>query len=120
MTDGNMKAAIDWLVDGARSAPEAAQVLAQLCDLVTAAGVPIWRVAVYVRTLHPNVMARRFLWRPGADVEVASASYEIAQREEYQRSPVVHVYKTGLGLRRRLIDPNTPNDFEFFNELRAE
>lgn len=120
MVDDNTKPVIDWLIDGARSARAPEQVLAELCNRLLAAGIPVWRVAVFVRTLHPNVMARRFIWRQGADVEVAAASYELANNVEYQRSPVVHVYQTGQAFRRRLIDPNTPNDFSFLDELRAE
>ena len=51
----------EWLVDGARSAPEAGHVLAELCHRLLACGVPVWRAAVLVRTLHPDVVGRRFL-----------------------------------------------------------
>ncbi|HEX9465632.1 MAG TPA: adenylate/guanylate cyclase domain-containing protein, partial [Alphaproteobacteria bacterium] len=40
--------------------------------------------------------------------------------ESYQRSPIVHVYQTGTGLRRRLDDPKASDDFPILGELRAE
>jgi adenylate cyclase len=111
---------VDWLIDGARSAPTAPAVLAELCDRLTAAGIPLWRVAVFVQTLHPNVMGRRLSWRPGADVEIGEASFEIFDQESYKRSPVVRVYETGQAFRRHLADPSCPRDFATIEELRAE
>ncbi len=118
MTD--TQPAIDWLIDGARSALTPEEVLAQLCERLVACGVPLWRVAVFVRTLHPNVMGRRFVWRPGAEVEAAEASYNIYEDEAFQRSPVVRVYETGQAFRRRLADPECPRDFRDIEQLRAE
>ena len=48
-----------WLVDGARSASLAQDVLTEMCVRLTECGLPLWRVAVYVNTLHPQVMARQ-------------------------------------------------------------
>jgi adenylate cyclase len=111
---------VDWLVDGARSAREADQVLAELCDRLVAVGVPLWRVAVFVRTLHPHIMGRRFIWRAGGGVEVMAAPYQMLDAAEYKLSPVVRVLTTGEPLRRRLVDPQCPNDFPFLDEMRAE
>ena len=51
-------------------------VLAELCDRLLACGLPLHRVAVFVTTLHPDVMGRRFLWRHGEGVLVTEAAYE--------------------------------------------
>ena len=61
MPTGEIKEVVDWLIDGARSAPQPVQVLAQLSERLVACGIPLWRVAVFVRTLHPQVMGRRFI-----------------------------------------------------------
>jgi adenylate cyclase len=68
VSDAQITEAIAWLIDGARSAQQPHEVLEQLVPRLIAAGLPLWRVAVSVRTLHPNVMARRFIWRPDAPV----------------------------------------------------
>ena len=77
----NTRPVVDWLIDGARSAGTAPSVLSEMCARLTAAGMPLWRVAVFIRTLHPNIMGRRFLWRPGAEVEVLDASHAFARDE---------------------------------------
>ena len=65
MDTGELENLIRWL---SSSEPTPTQVLTETCERLTAAGVPLWRVGVFVRTLHPDVYGRSFIWRPGADV----------------------------------------------------
>jgi adenylate cyclase len=51
MATGDIQSTVDWLVDGARSTMQAHQVLAELCERLVGCGIPLWRVAVFVRTL---------------------------------------------------------------------
>jgi adenylate cyclase len=115
-----IKEVADWLIDGARSAPQPAQVLAQLSERLVACGIPLWRVAVFVRTLHPQVMGRRFIWRPGIEVEVSEAPFELLESADFLENPIAQVYATGRALRRKLADPNCAVDFPVLSELRAE
>jgi adenylate cyclase len=109
-----------WLADGAPSATEPRQVMAQLCERLVALGIPLWRTALFVRTLHPAVMGRRFIWQPGSEVRVTDAGYELVDADNYRTSPVVHVYATGRTLRRRLSAPDCLADFPILEEFRAE
>ncbi|HYZ41890.1 MAG TPA: adenylate/guanylate cyclase domain-containing protein, partial [Stellaceae bacterium] len=120
MTTSDTSAVADWLIDGARSAPQPDQVLAQLCERLVACGIPLWRVAVFVRTLHPNVMGRRYVWRPGAEIDIAGAPFELLDTAEFRDSTPARVYATGAAIRRRLADPNCLVDFPVLGELRAE
>jgi adenylate cyclase len=120
MRDFDIKAVADWLIDGARSAPLPQQVLAQLCERLVACGIPLWRVAVFVRTLHPQVMGRRFIWRPGAEVEISEAPFELLETAVFRESPITRVYQTGRPIRRKLADPDRAEDFPILAELRAE
>jgi len=113
-------AVVDWLIDGARSAPQPQQILTQLSERLIACGIPLWRVAVFVRTLHPNVMGRRFLWRPDAEVELTEAPFELLETEYFRDSPIARVYQTGEPIRRKLADPDCPEDFPVLADLRAQ
>jgi adenylate cyclase len=75
MTSCDTKHIVDWLTDGARSAPRPEIVLADLCDRLVRADIPLWRVAVFVRTLHPEIMGRRFIWQPGAGVTITEGLF---------------------------------------------
>ena len=120
MAHCNTSLVAEWLIDGARSAAEADDVLAELCDRLTACGIPLWRVGVFVRTLHPQIMGRRFLWRRERGVEIRTAPYEMLDTDEFRDSPVTRVSTTGQSLRRQLADPNCPMDFAVLHDLREE
>src|SRR5438552_3830517 len=120
MPNSNIRAIVEWLIDGARSAPLPEQVLAQLSERLVACGVPLWRVAVFVRTLHPQVMGRRLIWRPGTEVEVSEAPFELLESADFLENPIAQVYATGRALRRKLADPDCAVDFPVLSELRAE
>jgi adenylate cyclase len=120
MNDADIRATAKWLTDGARSAPHPQQVLAQLCERLVACGIPLWRVAVFVRTLHPQVMGRRFVWRPGTEVEISEAPFELLESADFLENPIAQVYATGRALRRKLADPDCAVDFPVLAELRAE
>jgi adenylate cyclase len=114
------KPIVEWLADGARSAPHPAQVLAQLSERLVACGIPLWRVAVFVRTLHPQIMGRRFVWRPGSEVEVSEAPFETFETAEFRENPVARVYATREAIRRCLADTDCPIDFPILRSLRDE
>jgi len=120
MPTGEIKEVVDWLIDGARSAPQPVQVLAQLSERLVACGIPLWRVAVFVRTLHPQVMGRRFIWRPGTEIEVSEAPFEMLESADFLENPIAQVYAAGCALRRKLADPDCTEDFPVLAELRAE
>jgi adenylate cyclase len=120
MSTREIKEIVDWLIDGARSAPQPVQVLAQLSERLVACGIPLWRVAVFVRTLHPQVMGRRFIWRPGTEVEISKAPFELLESADFLENPIAQVYATGRALRRKLADPDCALDFPVLSELRAE
>jgi adenylate cyclase len=120
MPDPDIRAIADWLIDGARSAPLPHEVLSQLCDRLVARGIPLWRVAVFVNTLHPQIFGRRFIWRPGAEVEISEGRFGLFDTPEFRDNPVARVYTTRTALRRRLADPGCAMDFPILQELRAE
>ena len=60
----------DWLIDGARSATTPTLMMSEACERLVQAGLPLWRVGVFIRMLHPDVFGRGFFWRPGSEVMV--------------------------------------------------
>jgi adenylate cyclase len=109
----------DWLVDGARSAPNPQQMMAETCERLVAAGLPLWRVGVFVRTLHPDIIGVNFIWRPGAEVVVGTANYDMLDSPEYRNSPLAIVFGEGREVRHRIDDPETKR-FPFLDDMRAE
>jgi adenylate cyclase len=116
----DIRQVLDWLAGGALSGPNSEDVLAELCEGLVACGVPIWRAAVFVTTLHPDVMGRRFLWQAESGVTASNALYSLVDTDDFRTSPVVAVYKSREPIRRRLADSNCPDDFPIVKDLRAE
>ncbi len=115
-----IQAVVDWLEDGARSSQLSEQVLEELCRRMVEAGIPLWRVAVFVTTLHPDTFGRAFYWRDDTGIKVTEAGYDLLETEEYLKGPVVTVYGTREPLRRQLAAPDCPDDYALLKEFRAE
>lgn len=99
----DVEALVDWLMDGAPGAKGPADVIGMAGPMLIAAGIPVARVAAFVRTLHPHIMGRSFEWhRDIAGVVIREAPYALLREDVYTKSPVGWVFATGQELRRRL------------------
>src|ERR1700732_2380335 len=92
--------------------------MTELCDRIVAIGIPVWRAAMFVRTLHPQIMGRRIEWRHGAGVMFGEASFELFDSAAFRGSPVATVYQEVRPLRLRLEGPEA-RAFPQLNDLRA-
>jgi adenylate cyclase len=120
MTSCDTTTVVAWLAGGARSAATIGDVLAELCDRLLACGVDLWRVALFIDTLHPEFTGQRVLWVRGAAVDVGRLSFDAAQATSNRVSPVRRINATGVAIRRRLAARDCPMDFAVFRELRNE
>jgi adenylate cyclase len=119
MSASDLQDVTDWLIDGARSATRPPQMMAETCQRLVEAGLPLWRVGVFVRTLHPDMFGVGFYWRPGTEVVVNPADFDIQDSREFKSSPLAILYESGQEVRFRLDDPES-NRFPFFDDMRAE
>ncbi|MEO6842836.1 MAG: adenylate/guanylate cyclase domain-containing protein [Bradyrhizobium sp.] len=119
MNASELQRIIDWMVDGARSATTPTAMMQECCERLVQAGVPLWRVGVFVRTLHPNIFGRSFTWRPETEVVVVTADFDARETPEFKRSPLAILYQTEQEVRFRLDDPASMA-FPFFDDMRAE
>ncbi|MEA2887102.1 MAG: adenylate cyclase [Bradyrhizobium sp.] len=115
----DLKALTDWLIDGARSEPNPAKMMAEACERAVAAGLPLWRVGIFIRTLHPDIFGRRFIWKPGSDVEIGTVDFSFQDSPEFSNSPLSIVFREGIEIRVRADDPSSKR-FPIIEGLRAE
>lgn len=109
----------DWLIDGARSAASPTRLMAETCERLLQAGLPLWRVGVFIRTLHPDIYGRNFIWRPGAEVEMGTVDFNILDAPEFTASPLAVVFTEGIEVRARVGDPRDDR-FPIIEDMRAE
>jgi adenylate cyclase len=119
MNPSDLQKLTDWLIDGARSATTPTRMMSETCERLVQAGLPLWRVGVFLRMLHPDVFGRGFFWRPGTEVVVTAADFDIRDSPEYRSSPLAILYDTEQEVRFRLDDPAS-RGFPFFDDMRAE
>jgi adenylate cyclase len=119
MNAAELQKVTDWLIDGARSASSPPQMMAETCERLVQAGLPLWRVGVFVRTLHPDILGRNFIWRPGAEVEVGTVDFDVLDSPEFQHSPLAIVFREGIEVRGRVDDPESKR-FPIVEDMRAE
>jgi len=102
-----IKSTIDWLLSGARSAFISQAVLAELCERLTAIGIPLSHVDVFVRTLHPDREGRRFEWTLGREITISLVPFDALAAEPFaENSPQANIPPAHL----RLHEPGFPLD----------
>jgi adenylate cyclase len=89
-----LQALFDWLVDGAPGVATPMQVIERIGNDLLAEGVRVDRMQALVRTLHPQVAGRRFIWSPGEPVQVHNTSWEVlGNPATYANSPLRAVFE---------------------------
>jgi adenylate cyclase len=111
---------IDWLVNGARPSANARDIVDGICTRLHDAGIPVERFVLFVYTLHPNLMGRRFRWQPGVDVDMAEAPVSTTSSVDYRNNPLPHVLEAQTSIRRKLCDKNCPQDYLIVEQLRDD
>lgn len=119
MESSGLQRVLNWLIDGARTSGTSADMIAAVCERVVDAGLPLSRFGIFIRTLHPEIFGRNFIWREGQEVEIGTVDFEILETPEFARSPLRIVFERGLEVRGRIDDPDSRR-FPFLDDLRAE
>ncbi len=109
----------EWLIDGARSAVNSPRMMEEICERMVQAGLPLWRVGVFIRTLHPDIFGRNFIWRPDEEVEIGTVDFDILDTPGFINSPLALVFTQGKEVRGRL-DELQSGRFPIFADLDAE
>lgn len=116
-------AALDWLMHETAGQPYLDNLLAEFCTRLAADGLPLARVSMHLRTLHPQFTGARLLWRPGmTEAELTLVGRDIQAEPRFLNSPVRELYEGAEAIRQRLdIPPPSGGDlYGILTDLRAE
>ena len=112
---------VDWMMQKAPHAKTPEALVQGFADMLVAAGQPIWRLRVLIRTLHPQVLASVYTWQDDFDeIEVHHPTYEVLEKREFQDSPFATILRGEGGIRRRLNGPSPKLDFPVLRELKEK
>ncbi len=117
---GAIEALFAWMCDGAPPSADGRKIVAQVCEKLRAAGVPVDRFALFLMTIHPTIKGRRLSWTQADGATIREAGFAVFDTDEYHHNPLPHVSKTRQPVRRRLIDPDCPHDYIIVDELIAD
>jgi class 3 adenylate cyclase/uncharacterized protein (DUF427 family) len=111
---------LDWVTRDSWHASSAQDLIERLALRLVAAGFPLWRLRLLIRTLHPQLFATALTWRSDADgVETTRPSHAMLESRAYLESPFVPILKGEGGVRRRLEGPQPRLDYPILQELQA-
>ena len=112
----------DWLMEQGLSEGSYEDLLSGFCERLNDAGIFVQRSMLAMRTLHPTIDARGFIWRRGGDVDMDNFTTERGPTVEFTQSPLAHLLENRklLEIRRPLTGPGAVFDFPILTELKEQ
>lgn len=111
----------DWVENFGRYTDGIPSLISEVCNRFAANGLPLERVSIVMRTLHPQIAVSGYMWRAGVEeLSQFTGDHQSQSRESYRDSPVRTIFEGSPGLRRRLADPDCPRDFPILVDLDSE
>ncbi len=117
---------VEWLLTEGWSITDPTELVERLAKRLVEAGFPVSRLVCLIRTLHPQVIGTRYMWRRYSGVtnlryKEYSPPHGVLQTSQYVDSPLVAILDGAAGgIRRRLDIPGVRLDFPILKELHAQ
>jgi class 3 adenylate cyclase/uncharacterized protein (DUF427 family) len=112
---------VDWLVRDAWKSATIPDLLADAAKAMNSAGLPLWRLRLFIRTLNPQLYGLFYRWQRDVEgVEEARATHAGVQSLQYRNSPFAPIINGEGGVRRRLEGANPELDFPILKDLVTE
>jgi adenylate cyclase len=99
-----------WFVTEAYRITDTAELVAAAGEQLVLSGIPLYRLAYFQLTLHPEVAGKGYYWRRGQGVEIGVRSHGDNQDREYRDNPLPVVFEQHKTVRVRLdrVEPEAP------------
>ena len=118
---GHGNAYVDWLLSDAWTLDDSAKLTNALAEMLVANGMPVARLSMFLRTLHPLLIGNAYVWRHDKDdINSFVLTHDTLKSEIFLDSPLVHIFSGAGGIRRRLEGENSILDFGILRQLHGE
>ena len=118
---GSLNPLTAWLLEEGWQIGDGAELTRRLAKQLSELGIPVSRIRLTLRTLHPQFIGVSYTWSRGTDeVDVFRPPYSILTSDTFLKSPYAAIFEGAGGIRRRLDVPDANLDFPILEELRAE
>lgn len=109
----------DWLIGQGLDDGGYDELLFGFCERLNDGGILVQRSMVAMRTLHPSIDARGFVWHRGGEVTIDEFATDRGPTDGFLASPIAYLLQNRheLELRRPLIGPDVVTDFPVLEDL---
>lgn len=107
-----------WVVESGLKDRPTDELLAGLADRILNAGIPVMRIQIAFRLLHPLFDFLTATWTRGAGAVVSMGRYGDGPGNQFELTPYYRMIRDGLDEFRRRIEPGT-QEFPILEELAA-
>lgn len=112
----------DWLITQGLSEGGYEDLLDGFCRRLNDAGIIVERSMLAMRTLHPTIDARGFIWRRGEEIDMDNFTTDRGPTDAFLKSPLAYLLENRdvLEIHRPLTAPDAVFDFPILAELREQ
>jgi adenylate cyclase len=115
------RSTLDWLMIETRTERFIDNILVEMCRRLVEEGVPISRATLYMRTLNPQWLGARMLWKKGmSEAEMTTFGHDVEDSAQYANSPIRDINNGASEIRRRLGTVSAEPEHPVYKELRDE
>lgn len=112
---------LGWLIHEAPAFSDSRRLTQALAEKMVDVGIPLMRLNLIIRTLHPQLMGVAYRWwRAREDISERPVPYSQLEQPEYLNSPLVSIFEGAGGIRRRMEGADPVLDFPILEELYSE
>ncbi len=109
----------NWLVERSLDETPLEKVIEGCCLRLHGAGIPLSRVSLAFRTLHPLFRSVSIIWTHGQELQVTGHQHQTVTNEAWLKSPLFYMLQTEVPrLRRHITGDEALLDFPILEELR--
>lgn len=109
-----------WLLDEGRGMGGTRELLDAFCNRLVEAGVPVGRVLVSIRVIHPQILATAYVWKKGGELVTTERGHDVLNDPMYLNSPIKLIYEGEDVLRRKLEGPDAQLDLPILRDLHDQ
>lgn len=109
-----------WLLTTGWEFEAVAELVEAFSRQLVKEGIPVIRLRLTLRTLHPQLVGITYTWESGKEgIERFEAPHSILATDGYRNSPYAAIFEGAGGMRRRLDVPDAKLEFPVLKELRS-
>lgn len=112
---------VTWVIKQGWAPASIPELVAAFAAELVRTGIPLLRLSLHIRTLHPLLAATGFIWHRGRDDVLENvAEHGVFKSDRFLKSAVMPIYEGASGVRRRLSEADQPFDFPVLEEIHLE